>query len=81
MKTLITLLSLVVLNSCGHGDGFSSAERIISHGWARVANEDIKKAKPIYCYKTIGKIDCYKQPLPGKGHLLVTDYPPKMPQQ
>ena len=79
MPAFLLCLSLafaLVLEAC-NGEGISSAERIISSGWADVSNEDTENQEPLYCYKTIGSIDCYKTPDPKRHKQLVSTYPPK----
>lgn len=71
-----TLIAAVILEGC-NGEGFSSAERIISSGWADVSNEDSDGQEPLYCYRTIGAVDCYKTPDPKRQEQLVSTYPAK----
>lgn len=72
----LVLIAVMALSAC-NGQGFSSAERIISSGWADVSNEDIENQEPLYCYKTIGAIDCYKTPDQRRTRQLVSTYPTK----
>lgn len=31
---------------------------------------------PVYCYRTLGSVDCYREPLPGPPNRLVGGYVP-----
>ena len=72
----MSLVSALVLEAC-NGEGISSAERILSSGWADVSNEDADSQEPLYCYKTLGTVDCYRTPDPRREKQLVSTYPPK----
>ena len=37
-------------------------------------------AQPVYCYRTIGKVNCYSQPLPGKEANRLIGYDGKSPR-
>jgi hypothetical protein len=32
---------------------------------------------PVYCYRTLGSVDCYREPLPGPPNRLVGGYVPQ----
>ncbi len=72
----VSFAGILILEGC-NGEGFSSAERIITSGWADVSNEDSEDQEPLYCYRTIGAVDCYKTPDPKRKKQLVSTYPAK----
>lgn len=49
------------ISGCGHDDPYAEA---------------VSDYTPIYCYRTIGDVDCYKRPLFGGGRRLVNYYGP-----
>lgn len=73
---LALLCCLLSLNGC-ITMGLTPAEDTLSHGWRHVANEDYIDEPPLYCYRTIGQVDCYKEPVPERASTLVTEYPIK----
>ena len=66
--------SLMILPGCG-GKGIRPAESIIEDGWARVAKEDSESEPPLYCYRTIGDVQCYTTPDERRSNQLVSVYP------
>ena len=46
--------------------------------------EDMKQIRavpqPVYCYRTIGKVNCYSQPLPGQEANRLVGYDGKSPR-
>jgi len=46
--------------------------------------EDTKQIRavpqPVYCYRTIGKVNCYSQPLPGQEANRLVGYDGKSPR-
>ena len=73
------LLTCFTLQGCFNGEGLSPAERVQSAGWAGVEREDIEDEEPLYCYRSLGAVDCYKSPIHGRENQLVAPYPPKPP--
>jgi hypothetical protein len=78
-KVFIVLLTGLNLQGCLNGEGFSSAESVQSAGWARVEREDVEDQAALYCYRSLGAIDCYEKAVQGRENQLVTPYPPKPP--
>ena len=50
----------------------------------KVFMEDTKQIRavpqPVYCYRTIGKVNCYSQPLPGQEANRLVGYDGKSPR-
>lgn len=66
---------LLALNACGHGESLVSSTTLLNRGWTRGA--EFNPPDPLYCYNTLGQIDCYDSPLsdPGaKNRLVVTPF-------
>lgn len=65
MNKLILLISGLLLSSC------SNAERDI-FDISRDKYEAAVNYKPLYCYRSLGQIECYSEPIPWAEHRLVT---------
>lgn len=72
----LTLTTALFTSGCIFKD-LSVAERVQSRGWYDVREEDSDSEPPLYCYRTIGAIDCFKDPIPARANQLVTVYPVK----
>lgn len=72
---------LVPLCGCFKNEGISSAENVLSRDWANVDKEDIEDEPQIYCYRTIGYTECYREPIPRLASRLISTHPPKNPNQ
>jgi hypothetical protein len=59
---LLGLASVALLSGCGSD--------WLPH------EEAIDDGEPIYCYRTIGDVDCYALPVPGEERRLVNFYRP-----
>lgn len=53
--------------------------------WRQLANETeaVKPAEPMpqWCYRTLGKVDCYQSPHPAWSSRLVSEPPPRQLKQ
>ena len=65
----------LLLSACAQLTGINSAESKIDRGWSGVLEEDMTNQKPLYCYKTLAKPDCYDHPIKGREDQQVTQYP------
>jgi len=53
--------------------------RVLAKDWivpGRRAEE-----KPVYCYRTLGAVECYREPLAGAEDRRVEDYTPMTPRR
>jgi hypothetical protein len=61
-KYLILALPLVALAAgCGNGERFKTSTAIVGNGWA--APPPPYDPEPLYCYKTLGNVDCHRMPI------------------
>ena len=37
--------------------------------------------KPAYCYRTLGSVECYPEPLAGQDHRRLEDFTPMTPRR
>ena len=80
LKRVVFLSLTVILAGC-NGRGLRDAETVLEEGWARVEKEDSESEPPLFCYRTIGDIECYATPDPRRQSQLVTMYPVFKPGQ
>lgn len=81
MKTLFTrlcfgLIALVGLSGCKYTNTPKRANEIMVSGWVGPGTRP-SNTKPTYCYSTLGTVECYDEPQPGKAHRLVGFYDPR----
>ena len=80
-KILIPCLSLLLLiTGCKRylNEEYLSSDDIHEYGWAL---EEEKYVPPdLYCYRTIGKSDCYKHPQGQRRNQLIASYENKQRQ-
>jgi hypothetical protein len=57
----ITIASVLLCSGCG--GSLLSSSNVFSRGWARPSEHTSQEQEKLYCYKTIGGVDCYKEPL------------------
>jgi hypothetical protein len=53
--------------------------RVLARDWVvpgRRAEE-----KPVYCYRTLGAVECHDHPLPGQEQRRVEDFSPMIPRK
>ncbi len=70
----LACVGILLLPGCG-GRGVMPAETVLSEGWRRVSQEDSASEPPLYCYKTLGNVECYSTPDERRKGELVTTYP------
>jgi predicted small lipoprotein YifL len=64
------------LTGCGHLDFLKpDSEKIQKKGWARHKEEKLSEP-PLYCYRTLGEIMCYKNPIKEREDLLIVNPKP-----
>jgi len=73
------LVTGIVLSGCA-GQGWNDSQEIVDFGWASHPKEQYIP-QPLYCYKTLGRTDCYKEPQPELEDRLVNYYSPNDAQQ
>ena len=61
----------LILGGCDIYNNYRS-QFILSKGWVGPTDDD--KPKPLYCYRTIGQVECYNEPIPGQEGRLVSAY-------
>lgn len=61
---LLGLASAALLSSCGSASS--------------PCEEAVEDREPIYCYRTIGDVNCYALPVPGEERRLVNFYGPPL---
>jgi hypothetical protein len=49
--------------------------RMLNRDW--IVRQVQRKEPETYCYRTLGRIECYHKPLPGADDRLVEDYTPE----
>lgn len=59
---------LIALSGCADGGHWMSSEYLIGRGWAKPPEQKAKD--PLYCYRTLGEVNCYRKPQTGKGRLV-----------
>lgn len=59
---------LIALSGCSDGGHWMSSEYLIGRGWAKPPEQKTKA--PLYCYRTLGEVNCYRKPQTGKGKLV-----------
>lgn len=70
-KTLLLAIVAALLSGCF----YPTERRIVSRGW--VKPQLAKDHSPLYCYRTLGVVDCYARPLAGRDDgRLVNSYRP-----
>ncbi|GAB4178320.1 MAG: hypothetical protein OHK0024_16360 [Thalassobaculales bacterium] len=70
---MLAIAGLVLLSGCTAEVG----DNPLALPAAQAAAEQARPAKPIYCYQTIGRVDCFEHPLPpSENHRLVSYYGP-----
>ncbi len=60
------------LGGCRNGESFKSTEGILGQGWA--TPPEPYDPEPLYCYKTIGNVDCHRMPLQNGDSRLQGSY-------
>jgi len=53
--------------------------RVLARDWVvpgRRAEE-----KPVYCYRTLGAVECHPEPIPGQEHRRIEDFTPMIPRK
>lgn len=66
MRKIRLLMGLsVLLSGCSDGGHWMSSEYLIGRGWAKPPEQ--KPRPPLYCYRTLGEVNCYRSPQTGKG--------------
>ena len=73
MKKTITFTLTSLLAACFGDNSMLSTRGIIASDWAKAP--DPYFPDPVYCYKTLGGVDCYAQKIPGSEARLVAFYP------
>ena len=73
MKKMITFALSSLLVSCFGDSSMLTTRGIIASDWAKTP--DPYCPDPVYCYKTLGGVDCYDQKIPGLESRLVAFYP------
>ena len=58
---------------CSSLAGWSATETDLLQA-AYVVPDRFPSPPPLYCYRTLAKVDCYAWPLPGEGNRLVGAY-------
>lgn len=51
-------------------------QTILRHGWTDTNVRKRPPVPPIYCYQTIGKVDCFRSSRPGQAGRLVGHFGP-----
>lgn len=78
MKTVLLAAVAVLLTGCF----YPTESGIVSSGWADAPflarfRGNTKRVEPkIYCYRTLGQVDCYAKPLLGENDRLASDNTP-----
>ena len=71
------LLLCMILSGCFAGNNLLTTEGITGSGWAQPFEP--YDPEPLYCYRTLGVVDCYDRPVPALRQSLVGFYPRKTP--
>lgn len=80
--SLLSLAALaVLLGGCDTArDALHPGEaEIIDRSWMK--REIVSRPEALYCYRTLGREDCYRAPIPGERRRLIEHYgpPPDLP--
>lgn len=67
-QKIIRISVLIALSGCADGGHWMSSEYLIGRGWAKPPEQKAKT--PLYCYRTLGDVNCYRSPQKGKGKLI-----------
>ncbi|MGI4850613.1 MAG: hypothetical protein ACRYGR_01535 [Janthinobacterium lividum] len=73
MKKTATFFLTSLLAACFGDNSMLSTRGIIAADWAKAP--DPYFPDPVYCYKTLGGVDCYNQKISGYEARLVATYP------
>jgi hypothetical protein len=82
-------LVMLALQGCVD-DRWHSADYLASRGWASAPEKTGEPISPVakyptsknlYCYKSLGQVDCFKAPQKGKDHLRVGQEAPALPKE
>ncbi len=75
IKSLI-LISVFLLTACNDGffdrNSLTSSD-IFERGWAKKNNRK-KDNEKLYCYRTIGGVDCFKEPQENRENSIIVDW-------
>jgi len=85
---LIAVIACAALSAC-KTDGimevfenprpWPNERRVLARDWVvpgRRAEE-----KPVYCYRTLGAVECHPEPVAGQEHRRIEDYTPMTPRR
>jgi hypothetical protein len=79
MAKVVTILAfLMVLGTvagCGYLEGsrpWPDERRIVARDWAKPQLPDSEP--PVYCYRTLGTVECHREPIPGAEARIVNSH-------
>ncbi len=83
MKVTSLIFIALILGGCNPFSAYrQNSQEILSRDWAK--SERFEEQDPMYCYRTLGDVVCYNNPLP-KEHLErlkgTTETEPSIPHQ
>jgi hypothetical protein len=73
LNTVVFSLVLLI-TGCTNGESYKTSSAIIGNGWA--SPPDPFAPPELYCYRTLGSVDCHKHPLKDGESRLQGYYPP-----
>jgi hypothetical protein len=74
-KFLAFLMLLTAVSGCSILEGsrpWPDERRVVSRDWVKPQIDE--KEPPIYCYRTLGTVECHKEPLPGGEQRIVNSH-------
>ena len=76
MRSLLFLFVLAGSLMCCAGTIRENIDKLFMEG----TKQSRAMPQPVYCYRTIGKVNCYSQPLPGQEANRLIGYDGKSPR-
>lgn len=67
-RITFSIIGMIGLSGCFDGGHWMSTEYLTGRGWAKPPKP--QQQDPLYCYRTLGEVNCYKAPQTGKGRLI-----------
>jgi hypothetical protein len=74
-KILTFLMLLATVAGCSMLEGsrpWPDERRIVARDWAKPQLPDSEP--PVYCYRTLGTVECHREPLPGAEARIVSSH-------
>lgn len=74
-RVIAGMLAAALLGGCNPLSSFAPTETEILTS-AFTPRDRLPAGPPVYCYSTLGEVDCYRSQQPAEAHRLVASDPP-----